>query len=65
MLCPYKIFVLMAIEILTFAKINLVGAKHYRHHYRLSLQSSNGNASPKLHNAETIYQKNGFKTPSF
>jgi hypothetical protein len=35
---------------------NLVGAKHYRHHLRLSLQSSNGNASPKPHNAGTIYR---------
>ena len=44
MLNPYEIFVLMAIEIMTFAKINLLGAQHYRHHSRISLQSSNGNA---------------------
>ena len=32
-------------------------AKHYRNHLRISLRSSNGNASPKPHNAATIYQR--------
>jgi hypothetical protein len=35
----------------------IVGAKHYRHHLRKSPQSSYGNASPKPHNAATIYRR--------
>ncbi|WP_201322835.1 hypothetical protein [Pseudanabaena sp. lw0831] len=41
---PYKIFVLMVIEILTIPSKIIVGAKHYRHHLCISLRSQNGNA---------------------
>ncbi|NMF59541.1 hypothetical protein [Pseudanabaena yagii] len=45
------------LTICSFFKENLVGAQHYRHHSRISPQSSKGNATPKPHNAATIYRR--------
>ncbi len=41
-------------EIMTITPKIIVGAKHYRNHSRISPQSSNGNASPKLRSLQAI-----------